>query len=311
LRPPPEAANAPSVHSKYLYLSPQVYGDNVVAFGLLRALRSQPDLRILGTDVTLELAGVLGFDRFPIVHLPGGPSAVYYVKRAGFVRAIADFMTLRRALRASTAPGTLVLFGNQRRAGTHRLLQLTAGGFRYDEPEWGTSAYRDRREMLERVFGERIDLPPCALPRKDIRNVLVAQSAREAFREWPPAVLDNVMAGNAARGRQTWLVDPTGRYGTFRARAAEYVGGQPLASGVAALKDADLCITTDSLFLHLAYYLGIPAVALVPAVIARAFYFAPPALLDHRLFLSFDDAVNAERLSDFIDRLPVRPVRTG
>lgn len=287
--------------TRHLFLAVQAWGDNVVSLRLLNELRGHADLEILGTDLTRQVAQLLGFNAFPMRYLPGGTSSVYNVAEAGIFRAAKDFLTLRTALAAAAEEHTVVLFENQRRRRTHRALQLLGGNFRYYQPQWGHSAYSDRGRMLEEVFGTKISLAPAALPPSRIRRLVIAPAARKGFRRFPVEIVAQLFDYGVKLGAEVGLLDPNGEYTQFRDRAAAYVTGKPLADSLQVLKSADLLIATDSLFMHLAYYLAVATIALVPAPIARSFYFAPPGLLDRKLFLSFDAARNRELLFAFLD----------
>lgn len=287
----------------YVFLAAQAYGDNVISLRMLDELPGDLRLRVLGTRLTHEIAGLIGFRRFPVSVLPQGMLAVYNVRADGPVRAGRDFLTLARALRGMVRHGTVVLFENQRRPGTHRLLHLAAGRFRYLEPSPGQSAYDDRRKMLERALGIDIPLPRARAPAPGLGKVVIAPAARKGFRAFPDQTVADLLDYFARRRSETCLVDARGAYGHLRGRAAQYLAQRPLAESVAELTRSDLVIAPDSLFLHLAYALGVPAIALVPPLIAKSFYFAPPGLVEQGLSLSFESATEATGLFAHLDRV--------
>lgn len=286
----------------YLYLAVQSWGDNVVSLRLLEELRGTAPVRVLGTRLTREIADVTGFDAFPVTVLPTDVLALYDVRVAGIQNAVRDFLRLRRAIAALAGAGTTVLFENHRRRGTHRLLQLASGGFRFAQPPAGVSAYEDRQTMLEQVLGRQIALPATRPPRAS-RRVVIAPGARMPFRAFPAVVMDNLLEYFTRRGSEICLVDATGDYERYRSRAQRYLARAPLAASVAEVRRADLAVVPDSLFLHLAYALAVPVLALVPPSIARAFYFAPPGLQELGLHASFEQAAHPRMLASYLDRV--------
>jgi hypothetical protein len=282
--------------SEFIYVTAQAWGDNVVSLRLLQEAHGRANLRILGTRLTREVAEVLRFDAFPIEVMPTGVNACYDVRAAGFRHAARDLMLLARTLRGMAGRDTTVLLENPRRAATHRLLQLLGGNFRYRQPRRGTSAYADRQAVIEDALAIRIVLPPAAAPIGTGR-VLIAPGARMAFRAFPPDLVGLLLDHFGALGSQTCLLDPDDQYRTVRACATTRLVGPQLVAGADRVRQADLVIAADSLFLHLAYALGVPVVALVPDEIACDFYFAPPGLTERGLFASFRDVTTPEALS--------------
>lgn len=277
----------------------RAYGDCVISCGLLARLPASADVTIVGTRLTQKVAEILEFDRFPIRPVLDDVAALFDLKRAGPLRALADVRSVRRALREQLRPGDRLLLEHR----DWRNVALRPARVAAFAPRRGSSIYADRLELLRQLFG---DMPPwrlCRKPADPIRTLAVHPGAREPFKRIPPRTVRRIVEHASRRGMAVSLLDPEGHHVDLAARVQCYLPRTSIEEAVSALRSSDMLVGADSFFLHLAYHFDRPLLALVPRPDP---YFTPPGLAAAGGVLTLTEAAQPDRLERALDAMWTR-----
>lgn len=229
------------------------YGDCLLTLSQLELRTGSPDWRIIGTAVTRRVAELLDHP-LPVHEMLPDKAAFNTIKERGISAAVRDYLHVRRELPRLTRAGDVLVF---ERAGW-RNRGLVPAGRQAIYAQRSDSAYADRRDLVQSVFGGSFEWRAARRPADGVRQVLVNPCARYRRRWLSGAVVDNIIRLCAEHGWRLTLVDPCAEYGMHAASAARYIANPQLSEAAARLREADLYIGPDSFFLHLAYYYGVP-----------------------------------------------------
>lgn len=274
------------------------YGDNLITGALLESFCLSPTrFRSIGTGVTARVWAILNRPIQPHEILFSDVPAFYTIRNSGVWAAICDLRKARAWASASLVSSDQVVFENTSRW-RHQLL-LGQVDCTVLETRRLTTAYMDRLNTLKPYIGgfrwER-----AVEPVGSGQRLLINPDARSADRRLPTRMLDSVVNTAKACGTAVAMIDRYGEYRKFENRVEHYLLDPTFKEAVVALQNSDRYFGPDSFFMHLAYYLRIPQVA----VFHRKWtYFRPPGLLEQGAVLYFDELENDEYIGEKVSWL--------
>jgi hypothetical protein len=288
-------------NSRFTFVSILGYGDALISLQLLQQASPLPaPLQIAGTGIAQEVQSTIIGSKFPLIEIVPDHAALFRLRKAGLRQSLHELLIFRKWAESALGPDDLVIF---EKSDPRNHLILGRCNARTVAPKRMISSYVDRQRMLEGLTGRGLELPDCAQPKSAPRSVLINPSARAAERELSPAVMRNLLELFRRRGMRVSITDPDSRFAGAKEQFDRYYGRLKLPAVTALLREHDLYVGPDSFFIHLAYYLRVPFITLVPSTDFN-FYFAPPGSMRLRNFIAMsqthDQAQLAKAISTFV-----------
>ncbi len=279
---------------RHTYVSVLGYGDALISLQLLQqTAASAVPLLIAGTSVTQEIQSKIVGTDIAVARVLPGHAAFFRIRYAGLRQSLQEILAFRAWAEATLTADDIVLF---EKPDVRNRLILGRCRARRVEPQVTDSSYLDRKRMIEQVTGCELALPDCAQPAQAPRSVLINPSAAALHREIALPVMHNLITLFRQHGLRISITDPDGKFLGNRELFDEYHGRLDLTAAAALVRNHDVYVGPDSFFIHLAYYLRVPFIALVPTVDFN-FYFAPPASKRLRNFVAMPDTHHPDKLS--------------
>lgn len=261
------------------------YGDALITLALAR--QAAPQLRgleLVGTPITRRvLHEILEWPELPFTELLPDHAAFFRLREAGLTAGLRELARCRRWARTTLRPDDRLLL---EKSDLRNRFAFGAGPATLLQPPRALPTYAARATLWGRAAGvdlvlaeSRFVAPP--------RRVLVNPAARAPHRTLGIDAVQNLVRVFAEGGAAVTLIDPEGRFAAARTEFAQYVGRVSLREATSLMRAHDLYVGPDSFFIHLAYYCGLPFLAVLPQA-GFDFRFAPPGTerLGHTLTLA-------------------------
>jgi ADP-heptose:LPS heptosyltransferase len=257
------------------------FGDNLISLSLLARLRDKSSVTIVGTALTERIAAfVPGLD-IPIVVVSNQVPAFYDLRKRGPRAAVTEMLAVRRALTRLNPDGDGFVFEKR---DWRRHLLVGATGRRSWAPVPRHNVYEDRRDVLNAVFHDSIELEVAARLVEPPRTVTINPASRVAAKAISPRTLGSIITYLRQRSIDVCLIDPDQRHGELQHVVSDYHTNTTLEQAVAFVESCDLYIGADSLLVHVAYQRRTPALVLYNET---NLYFAPPGVAEQGSYLEF------------------------
>lgn len=283
--------------TRYTYVSILGYGDALISLQLLQKTSPFPaPLQIAGTHITQEVQSTIVGSTYPLVEVLPDHAAFFRARKARLHQSIRELLAVRKWAESTLGPDDMVLF---EKPDPRNSLMLGRCKAHMVAPKRSTSIYIDRQRMLQELTGCNFALPDCMQPLAAPSSVLINPSSRVFEKEFSSTVLRNLLNIFRRRGMSISITDPDSKFVDIEDQFDQYYGRLKLPEAIRVMREHDLYIGPDSFFIHLAYYLRVPFIALVPNANFN-FYFAPPGSIRLRNFISMPKADDLAHLTDAI-----------
>jgi len=263
------------------------YGDNLITGSILESKDAESaGLRVVGSAITQKVWRLLRRPIQPNVILYDESPGFYTLKESGLVAAIHDANSFRAWARKSLSRNDSIIFEKSAHLRHQWLLQGV--GCARIEVHRSMNAYTDRSDVLSNYIGTHtwnLAVRPCGAA----TSIFINPSARSMDRTLSPQIVETIVAVANDENIKVTLVDTHNNLWKYKEKVHRYILNPSLDEAVSALQHVDRYIGPDSFFMHLAYYLRIPQLALFWK---NDVYFQPPGLLNQSGIYYFDDLSN-------------------
>ncbi len=224
----------------------------------------------------------------------------YNVRQKGLQCAVMSALRFRTALRCELSVKRADTLIFEKRDVRNHL--ITAGLASSAEPLMKEGIYCDRRDLIQHLLGARIPLKQTRPAYRFPRTVAINPASRVSRKSIPPQVVSALVRYLCHRKIRVRLIDPDGtNEDTCRGLVESYWRGIDLNTASAVLRQSDLYIGADSLFIHLAYYLDVPFVTLYNQ--SPNLYFAPPGVKSSGNYMVVHPYQDEEELEAKIEKV--------
>jgi ADP-heptose:LPS heptosyltransferase len=248
------------------------YGDNLISLSLLTKLNNKENVKIIGTSLTQSIADFTPDLNIPIIRLSENIPAFFNVKKRGLLSAMKEVFNFTMSFSRHLNTEDVILF--EKRGFRSKLL---SSGFTRNiyEPKHTGNVYEDRRDLLEAVFNEQVPLREVAAMDSLPECVTINPASRMKEKAIPSHVIGYVISYLKRNRTYVRLIDPEKEHFELRKQVDSYHVGTSLHQAAELVRDSDLYIGADSLFIHFAYHFDVQFLVLFNK---SNLYFAPPGV---------------------------------
>ena len=248
------------------------YGDNLISLSLLTKLKDKKNVKIIGTSLTQSIADFIPNLDIPIIRVSENIPAFFDVKKRGLISAIREVFDFIMNFSRHLNTEDVILFENR---GFRSKLLSAYFTRNIIEPRRTSNVYEDRRDLLEAVFNEQVQLRDVTVLESLPECVTINPASRVKEKAIPSHVIGYVISYLKRNRIYVRLIDPEKKHFELRKLFDFYHVGTSLHQAVELVRDSDFYIGADSLFIHFAYYLDVPFLALFNK---SNLYFSPPGV---------------------------------
>ena len=271
------------------------YGDNLISLSLLAKLKCKKDVTLLGTGLTREVVEFIPDLDIPIVTLFERIPAFYDVNTRGIISAVSDWRALLKKLPAEAEQGGVFLL---EKTDFRSVLLAKSISPKVLGPEKGQNVYEDRRNLIHAVLGEQVPLDEAARLRSLPQRVTINPASRVSAKAVAANTLGYLISYLKKHDVQVQLIDPNHEHAKLKDAVDSYHCNTSFHQAVELVRECDLYIGADSLFVHFAYHFGIPFLVLFNY---KNIYFAPPGVEKQGNFLESSSTLSEKRFYQFLD----------
>lgn len=271
------------------YITLLSYGDNLISLSLIEKVKHNNNLVIIGTGLTEMIANYIPNLKIKIIKIFEGIPSFYDLRKKGLRLSLADGLHFYHEVSSKLCSDDIMIF--EKKDFRNKLIRFDKKNTIY-EPFKGNSIYRDRKNVIENIFDEKIELKDCLKPSRMPKSITINPKSRIAEKTISHDILKHIISYLNSIHATICLIDPDGSYEAFSDSVNAYHKQTKFDEAIELLKQSQLYIGADSLLIHFAYYLDVPFLLLFNK---ENLYFAPPGAELCKNYIVMD-SISSERL---------------
>ncbi len=267
----------------FLALGDLVISHNVVTYYLESRKSNECDWMYIGSEENASLLKIISDKKIILKYdsIIKATPPLFDLKKSSAQEIASSFFTLRNKLNSYRDANNT--FFCEKKDYRYSLI-CNSNSIRW--PQARSNIYSDRYNCF---FSENIDMnnfsKPLAGCERYLKSILINPHSRIDSKELKEndLMLILIILKYNFPAAVISLFDFNGKYSNCYMHVSKIIDNSTMYNSINLLKNSSLYIGADSLFLHLAYYFGIPSVAVYNNNLNS--YFSPPSILNSGCFL--------------------------